>query len=103
MSAVSAKKGELDMPYRIPRLEEAERILRKAHRFLDPTLTGCDICAFFGGPTRVQHEAYHVDVDYDEEGKRIAVATSNPECPYCNEFDLAGTLPDRAAASGLPR
>lgn len=35
------------------------------------------------------HQAYHVDVDYDEDGNRIGVLIANPDCPYCQEEDQA--------------
>ena len=29
------------------------------------------------------HQAYHIDVTWDEEGNRIAELAPNPNCPYC--------------------
>lgn len=32
---------------------------------------------------KADHESYHIDVDYDEDGNRIGVLVANPDCPYC--------------------
>lgn len=32
---------------------------------------------------KVDHESYHIDVDYSERGDRVAVLVPNRDCPHC--------------------
>lgn len=46
---------------------------------------------------KVDHESYHIDVDYSERGDRVAVLVPNRDCPYC----LAQTEREVAEVEGL--
>ena len=39
------------------------------------------------------HQAYHIDVAWDEEGNRIAELAPNPNCPYCRGEDTEFEIP----------
>lgn len=43
-----------------------------------------------------EHEAYHVDHDYDDAGNAVATHGSNKDCPYCNGEEE----PDESVPSG---
>ncbi|KKM82287.1 hypothetical protein LCGC14_1321180 [marine sediment metagenome] len=46
--------------------------------------------------TKLHHESFHVDMDIDDDGHKVAAMFPNSNCPYC-KGELTVTEPDELA------